>query len=88
MEYVVCSTCLTIASTGPHHTVDTGRNIGAGGGWRNAVGGFKGGADIVSEVLGGVGVSLVGFEVDGALKFGLVGVELEYGEDDVLVSVS
>ena len=43
MEYVLCSTCLTIASTGPHHTVDAGRNRYVGGGWRNAVGGFGGG---------------------------------------------
>ena len=40
------------------------------------------------KVLGRFGVSLVRFEVDWDLKFGLVGVELEYGEDDVLVSVS
>ena len=68
--------------------MDTGRNIGAGGGWRNAVGGFGGGADFLFEVLGGVGVLLVGFEVDGALKFGWVGVEVEDGEDAVSVSVS
>ena len=30
----------------------------------------------------------MGFEVDGALKFGLVGVEVEDGEDAVSVSVS
>ena len=40
------------------------------------------------EVLGGVGILLVGFKVDGDLKFGLVGVEVEDGEDFVLVSVS
>ena len=50
--------------------VDVGRNIGVGGEWCNAVGGFRGGAVFVFEVFGGVGVSLVGFEVDGALKFG------------------
>ena len=45
VESFVYSTCLTIASTSPHHTADAGRNIGVGGGWRNAVGGFGGGAD-------------------------------------------
>ena len=50
--------------------MDAGRNRGVGGGWRNAVGGFGGGAFFVLEVFGGVGVSLVGFEVDGGLKFG------------------
>ena len=35
-----------------------------------AVGGFGGGADILFEVLGGVGVSLVGLEVDGDQEFG------------------
>ena len=70
MESVVCSTCLTIASTGPHHTVYVGRNIGVDGGWRNAVSGFGGGAVFVFEVFGGVGVLLVGFELDGDLKFG------------------
>ena len=63
-EYFVCSTCLTIASTGPHHTVDAGRDRCVGRGQRNAVGGFGGGADIVFKVLGGVDVSLVGFKVD------------------------
>ena len=70
MEYVVCLTCLTIASTGYHHTLDVGRNIGVVGGWCNAVDGFGGGAVFVFEVFGGFVVSLVGFEVDGALKFG------------------
>ena len=70
MEYVVCLTCLNIASTGPHHTVDSVRNRGVCGGWRNAIGGFGGGAVFVVEVFGGVEVSLVGFEVDGDLKFG------------------
>ena len=70
MEYVVCSTCLTIASAGPHHTVDVGRNRGVGGEWCNSVGGLGGGAVFLFEVFGGVGVALVGFEVDGALKFG------------------
>ena len=56
MEYVVCSTCHTISSTSPHHTVGSVFNRGVGGGWRNAVGGFGGGADFVFEVLGGVGV--------------------------------
>ena len=65
MESVVCSTCLIVASTRPHHTVDAGRNRGVGRGWCNAAGGFGGGADILFEVLVGVGVSLVGFEVDG-----------------------
>ena len=55
MEYFVCLTYLTIASTGPHHMVDTGRNRGVGGRWRKAVGGFRGCADFVFEVLGGVG---------------------------------
>ena len=88
MESVVCSTCLTIASTWPHHTVDVGQNIGVVGEWCNAVGGFRGGAVFVFKVFGGVGVVLVGFEVDGALKFGRVGVEVEDGEDAVSVSVS
>ena len=70
MEYIFCSTIITIASTGTYHTVGVGRNIDVGGGWRNDVGGFGGGADFLFEVLGGVGVLLVGFEVDGALKFG------------------
>ena len=69
MEFVVCLTCITIDSTGPHKTVDAGRNIGAGRGWHNAVGGFGGGADFLLEVFGVVGVLLVGFEVDGDLKF-------------------
>ena len=70
MKYVVCLTCITIASTGPQHMVDAGKNRGVGGGWCNYVGGFGGSADIVFEVLGGVRVTLVGFEVDGALKLG------------------
>ena len=70
MEYVFCSTCLNIASTGDHHTVDAGRNRGVGGGWCNDVGGFGGGADFLFKLLGRVGVSLMVFEVDGALKFG------------------
>ena len=61
-------TCLTIASTGPHNAVDVGQNRGVGGGWCNDVGGFGGGAVFVFKVFGGVGVSLVGFKVDGALK--------------------
>ena len=69
MEYVVCSTCLTIESTGPHHTADVGRNRSVGGGWRNAVDGFGGGAVFVFNIFGRVGVSLVGFELDGDLKF-------------------
>ena len=68
--------------------MDAGQNRGVGRGWRNAVGGFGGGADFVFEVLGGFRVSLVGFEVEGAMKFGRVGVEVEDGEDAVLVSVS
>ena len=70
MESVVCPACLTIASTGPHHTVYAERNRGVGGGWHNAVGGFGGGAVFVFDLFGRVRVSLVGFEVDGALKFG------------------
>ena len=70
MESVVCSTCLTIASTGPHHTVDVGRNRGVGGEWCNTVGGFGGGAVFLFEVFGGFRVALVGLEVDEALKFG------------------
>ena len=70
VEYVVCSTCLTIAFTGSHHTVDAGRNRGVGGGWCNAVDGFRGGTAFMLKVIGGVRVSLVGLEVDGALKFG------------------
>ena len=42
----------------------------------------------VFEVFGGVRVALVGFEKDGDLKFGWVGVEVEDGEDAVSVSVS
>ena len=68
MEYVVCLTCITIYSTGTHHKVDVGRNIGVGRGWRNSVGGFGGGADFLFEVIGGVGFLLVGFKVDGDLK--------------------
>ena len=70
MEYVVCLTCITIYSTGTHHKVDVGRNIGVGGEWCNAVGGFVGGAVFVFEVSGGVGVALVGFEVYRDMKFG------------------
>ena len=70
VESVVCSTCLNIAFTGSHHTVDAGRNRGVDGGWRNAVGGFGGGTEFMFTVIGGVRVSLVGLEVDGALKFG------------------
>ena len=88
MESVVCLTCLNIASTGPHHMVNTRRNRCVGEGWCNAVGGFGGGADFVFEVLGKVGFLLVGFEVDGDLKFGSVRVEIEDGEDAVSVSVS
>ena len=88
MESVVCSTWLTIASTRPHHTVDSRRNRGVCRGWHNSACGFGGGVDFMFKVLGRFGVSLVRFEVDWDLKFGLVGVELEYGEDDVLVSVS
>ena len=68
--------------------MDVGRKIGVGENWCNAVGGFRGGAVFVSEVCGGFGVSLVEFKVDGDLKFSLVGVEVEYGEDAVLVSMS
>ena len=92
MEYVVCLICLTIASIiasiSPHHTMYAGRNRSIGRGWRNAVGGFGGGSDFLFEALGGFGVSLVGFEVDGDLKFGLVGVEVEDGEDAASESVS
>ena len=70
MEYVVCSTCLTIASTGPHHTVNTGQNRGVDGGWHNDVGGFGGCADFVFKILGRVRFSLMGFRVDGDMKFG------------------
>ena len=70
MEYVVCYTWITIASTGPHKMLDIGWNRGVGGGWRKSVGRFGGGSDIVFEVLGVVRVSLLGFEVDGDLKFG------------------
>ena len=70
MEYVLRSTRLNIDSTGSHHTVNVGQNIGVGGEWCNAVGGFGGGALFVFEVFGGVGVALVVFEVDGDLKFG------------------
>ena len=44
MEYIFCSTVITIASNGTYHTVGVGRNIDVGGGWRNDVGGFGGGA--------------------------------------------
>ena len=50
--------------------MDVGQNRDVGGEWCNTVGGFRGGALFVFEVFGGVGVALVGFEVDGALKFG------------------
>ena len=50
--------------------MDAGWNRGVGGGGRNAANGFGGGDVFVFEVFGGVGVSLVGFEVDGDLKFG------------------
>ena len=63
-ESVVCSKKFTIASTSPHHTVDAGRNCGLGGGLCNTLGGFVRGAGVLYEVLGGVYVSLVGFEVD------------------------
>ena len=70
MESVVCLRCLTISYTGTYHTMDAGQNRGVGGGWRNFVGGFRGGAIFAFEVFGGIRVSLVVFEVDGALKFG------------------
>ena len=70
MEYVVCLTCLTIASTRPHHTVDAGHNRGVAGEWCNAVGGLGGGTMFVFKVFGVVGVAWVGFRVDGDLKFG------------------
>ena len=69
MEFVFCSTCLTIVSTGPHNTVYAGRNRDIGGGSFNAVGEFGGGAVFVFGVFGRAGVSLLGFEVYGALKF-------------------
>ena len=49
---------------------------------------WGGGADFLFGLLGGVRVLLVGFEIDGALKFGSVGVEVENGEDYISVSVS
>ena len=70
MESIVYLTCLTIFSTGPHHTVDAWRNRGVGGGWCNAVDGFGGGAVFVFKVFVGFRFSLVEFEVDGALNFG------------------
>ena len=70
MESVFCSTCLTIDSTGPHHTVGVGRNIVVGGKVCNYIGGFVGGAVFVLEVFCGVMVALVGFKVDGGLKIG------------------
>ena len=70
MEPLGCSKCLTIVSTGTHHTVDVGRNRGLGGEWCNAGGGFGGGDVFVFKVFGGVGVALVGFEVDGDMEFG------------------
>ena len=62
-ESVVCSTFFNIASTGTHHTVDAGRNIGVCGGRRYTVGGFRVGAGVVFELFGGVDVSLVRFKV-------------------------
>ena len=62
-ESVVCQACLTIASTGPHLTVDARRNRSVGVGQHNAVGAVGGGAESVFEVLGRVDVSVVGFEV-------------------------
>ena len=56
MEYIFCLACPAIAYTGPHQTVDAGRNRGVGGGWRNSTGRFRGVADFLFEVLGGVGV--------------------------------
>ena len=50
--------------------VDVGRNRGVGREWCNAVSEFRGGDVFLFEVFGRVGVSLVGFEVDGALKSG------------------
>ena len=44
--------------------VDAGRNRGVGRWQIDDVGRFRGGAGIVFEVLGGVNVSLVRFEVD------------------------
>ena len=38
--------------------------------WCNAVGGFGGGAMFVFKLYGRFGVALVGFVVDGDLKFG------------------
>ena len=70
MEYVVYSTCLTIASIVPHHTVDVKRNKYLGGEWCNTVGGIGGGAVLVFKVFREVRVTLVGFEVDGDLEFG------------------
>ena len=63
-EYVICSTCFTIASTGTHLTVDVVQNRGVCGGRRNAVGGVEGVTDGVIKVLGGVNVSVVGSEVN------------------------
>ena len=68
--------------------VDVGWNRGVGIDWCNAVGGFGGGDVFVIEVFAGVRVILVGFEVDGAMIFGWVGVEVEDGEDAVSMSVS
>ena len=70
MKYVVCLTCFTIASTGPHHTVDIEQKRIIDREWCNAVGGFIGGDVFVFGVFGGVGVALMGFEVDGAQKLG------------------
>ena len=54
----------TIASTGPHHTVDAGWDRGVGRGRRNAVGRLGVGDGVVFKVLGRADVSLVRFEVD------------------------
>ena len=70
MESVFCSTCLTIYTPGPHHTVDVRQNRGVGREWCNSVDGFRGGAVFVFDVFGGVGVTLVVFKVYRALKFG------------------
>ena len=49
--------------------LDAGQNRGVGRVWRNAVGGFRGGAVFLFDVFGGVGVSLVRFKLYGDLKF-------------------
>ena len=76
------------ASTGLHHTVDIGRNIGVGGGWCNAVRGLGGCGVIVFKVFVKVGVAFLEFEVDVDINFGWVGIEVEDGEDYVEVYVS